>query len=97
MGCSRRILVDFQRLIAQEDLRSELAALDLPVTLIHGARDVSAPIELTARRIARLVPGAELVVYEDAAHGLMLTHAPRLASDLVAATSGALGRMRGVT
>lgn len=84
LDCSRRTLVDFQRVIAEADLTAEATALDLPVTLIHGDRDVSAPIGLTARRYAELIPDAELLVYEEAAHGLMITHATRLAKDVAA-------------
>lgn len=87
LGTSRRILLDFQRAIAATDLRPELAALALPVTLIHGDRDASAPIDLTARRYAALIEGAELVVYDGAGHGVMVTHAARLAGDIAARTS----------
>jgi len=43
LDTSRRIALDFQRLIAEVDLTAEASALDLPVTIIHGDRDVSAP------------------------------------------------------
>lgn len=81
-GCSRRILIDLQRVIVEADFRKEAAALNVPVTLIHGNRDVSAPLETTGRRYAALIPDAELIVYEGVAHGVMLTHAARLASDI---------------
>lgn len=80
--CSRRILLDFQRAIVATDLRAEAAALALPVTIIHGDGDASAPVDLTARRYAALVSDADLLVYEGAAHGLMITHAARLADDI---------------
>jgi pimeloyl-ACP methyl ester carboxylesterase len=82
LDCSRRIIIDFQRVIATADLREEAAALRVPVVIIHGDQDVSAPIDLTARAFERLIPDAELIVYEGAAHGIMVTHAPRLAADL---------------
>jgi non-heme chloroperoxidase len=56
----------------------------LPTLIIHGDHDQSAPLELTARKIAELVPGSELRIYEGAPHGLILTHADRLESDLAA-------------
>ncbi|MFT3799628.1 MAG: alpha/beta hydrolase [Burkholderiaceae bacterium] len=80
---SRRILIDFQRVIAEADLIEEARAVTVPVTLIHGDRDASCPIDLTARRYADIIPAAELLVYEDAAHGLMLGHGARLAADIV--------------
>lgn len=82
MGCSRRILVDLQRAIAEVDFRAELAALEVPMTVISGDLDASAPLDLCARRTAAIVPGAKLLIYEGAAHGLMLTHAARLAKDI---------------
>ena len=84
-GCSRQMGIDVQNVFAGADLRAEAATLDLPVTIIHGDRDASAPIDRSARRYAELIPGAKLIVYEGAAHGLMLTHAPRLVDDIIEA------------
>jgi len=78
----RRMIIDFQRAIAQADLREEAAAIRIPVTLVHGTLDASAPIAITAERYAALIGDAELLVYEDAAHGVMITHAARLANDI---------------
>ncbi|MES2043683.1 MAG: alpha/beta hydrolase [Pseudomonadota bacterium] len=83
LDASRRALVDFQRAILTTDFTAEARAIGVPVTLIHGDADVSAPIDLTARRYAALIPGAELLVYEGVAHGVMITHAARLAADIV--------------
>jgi pimeloyl-ACP methyl ester carboxylesterase len=82
LDCSRKIMIDFQRVIAAADLREEAAALVVPVTIIHGTLDVSAPIDLIARLFERIIPDAELVIYEGAAHGIMVTHPQRLAADV---------------
>jgi non-heme chloroperoxidase len=82
LGCSRRIAIDLQRTIAEADLRSEAQRLNLPVAVIHGDLDASCPIDMTGRRYAKLIPGAHYIEYEGAAHGLMLTHAQRLAEDI---------------
>ncbi|WP_296018770.1 alpha/beta hydrolase [uncultured Agrobacterium sp.] len=82
MDCSRRALIEFQRTIALCDLSSEAGDLKLPVTIIHGDRDVSAPLESSGRVYAATIPGAELVVYEGVAHGIMVTHASKLADDI---------------
>jgi pimeloyl-ACP methyl ester carboxylesterase len=81
---SRRILVDFQREAAETDLTAEAKAVTVPTTIIHGDRDASAPIDLTARRYAEIIQGAELIVYEGTAHGVMITAGERLASDILA-------------
>jgi pimeloyl-ACP methyl ester carboxylesterase len=41
-----------------------------------------AQIDSTGRATAALIPGARFVVYEGAPHGLPLTHAERLTSDI---------------
>jgi pimeloyl-ACP methyl ester carboxylesterase len=82
LDASRRALVDFQRAILTCDLTDEAAAIGVPVRIIHGDLDASAPLDLTARRYAALIPGAELLVYEGVAHGVMITHAARLAADI---------------
>ncbi|MGQ4389997.1 alpha/beta fold hydrolase [Streptomyces sp. SAS_270] len=69
------------------NLVPELVKIDCPVLVIHGSDDASAPLALTGRRTADLIPGAELHVYEDAGHGLFATHADRLNDDLRAFAS----------
>ncbi|MDX6364318.1 MAG: non-heme chloroperoxidase [Streptomyces sp.] len=74
----------------------ELAALDLPVLVVHGTHDTSAPLELTGRRAAELLPDSTLKVYENGGHGLFATHARQLTDDLreFARESRAVGRAR---
>ncbi|MYR02292.1 MULTISPECIES: alpha/beta fold hydrolase [unclassified Streptomyces] len=64
------------------DLTAELPAVDVPVLVVHGTHDTSAPLAHTGERLARLVPGAVLKVYENGGHGLFFTHAERLTADL---------------
>jgi pimeloyl-ACP methyl ester carboxylesterase len=52
-------LASFRALIGT-DLRSGLAELDRPTLVIHGDRDMSAPLEITGRPTAAGIPGAEL-------------------------------------
>jgi len=65
------------------DFRSELARIRTPTLLIHGDCDVSAPVELTSRPAAALIPGARLAIYEGGPHGLYFTHKARLNQDIV--------------
>jgi non-heme chloroperoxidase len=81
-----QMLVATQRLSARTDYRAELVDLELPVLIIHGDADVSAPIELTARRTAALLPQATLIEIPGAAHGLYVTHSDVICSDLCAFT-----------
>jgi non-heme chloroperoxidase len=69
--------------MVEEDFRAEMRRMALPTLLIHGDRDRSAPIELTAKPSAELIPGCRYLVYEGAPHGLMFTHMVRLHADML--------------
>ena len=94
LDCSARATVQFFLTGFTTDLRDELRVIDVPALIVHGDRDIQAPLELCGRRTARLVPGGRLRVYENAAHGLFMTHADRLNADLV--TFAAVSRPREV-
>ncbi|MDR6974478.1 pimeloyl-ACP methyl ester carboxylesterase [Streptomyces sp. 3330] len=49
-GSTARAGVALGELIAELDVAPELAALDLPVLVVHGTHDTSGPIELTGHR-----------------------------------------------
>lgn len=71
-----------RELVATLDLAPELPKLDLPVLVVHGTHDTSAPLEVTGRRAAELLPDSTLKVYENGGHGLFATHADQLTADL---------------
>jgi pimeloyl-ACP methyl ester carboxylesterase len=83
LQCSLQALHDCHVAVQQSDMGAELEALDVPVLVIAGMLDVSAPFALTARRTAALVPDCRLVVLEDAAHGMFLTHVERVNAELL--------------
>jgi pimeloyl-ACP methyl ester carboxylesterase len=62
--------------IVNEDLRSLLPHLDLPVLLIWGDQDTETPIA-DGRLMERLIPDAGLVVFEGAGHYAYLEQAAR--------------------
>lgn len=70
--------------MATTDFRPDLAKLAVPCLILQGTADASAPFELTGKRTAALVPHARFIVYDDAPHGLMVTHVDRLNADLEA-------------
>jgi len=82
LGTSMKALVDCNRSMAATDFRPELPKLRVPTLLIHGDKDVSAPLEVTGRPTAGLIPGARLKIYEGAPHGLFLTHMAQLTADI---------------
>ncbi len=76
-------LVECSRTMTSTDLRPDLRKMEVPTLVIHGDRDVSAPLHLTGAQTAKLVPGARLVTYAGAAHGLPLTHRDRMTHDVI--------------
>jgi non-heme chloroperoxidase len=76
--------VQFQRAAVQTDFREELTIISVPTLIIHGDADASAPLPLTGVPTAALIPNSRLNVYENAPHGLYLTHLGRVNQDLLA-------------
>lgn len=81
---SLQAVVEVGRANVREDMRAELAQIRLPSLVIHGTKDASAPLDITGRRVAALIPGAELKIYQGAPHGLYMTHMAQLNADLLA-------------
>lgn len=66
------------------DFRADVRKIHVPTLVIHGDRDASAPLALTARATTALLPQSTLSIYEGAPHGLPLTHVERLNAELLA-------------
>jgi pimeloyl-ACP methyl ester carboxylesterase len=78
-----RVAIECNKAITATDLRNELRGVSVPALVIHGDRDVSAPLWLTGKPTAELIPGCRLEVYEGAPHGLLYTHMDRLHADIL--------------
>ena len=48
------------RAFSETDFRPDLAAFTMPTLIVHGAKDATVPIDLTARAAAKAIPGATL-------------------------------------
>ncbi len=70
------------------DFRADLAAIHIPVLVIHGTRDETVPIENSGRRAAKLLPNATLSEYDGEPHGLFLTAADRLSEEILQFVGG---------
>ncbi|MEQ8178359.1 MAG: alpha/beta hydrolase [Amphiplicatus sp.] len=79
---SMQAVIDCNRAMTEANFRDELRRIDVPSLVIHGTKDVSAPVEMTGAPTAALIPGAELALYQGAPHGLYYTHRARLVADL---------------
>jgi len=59
----------------REDFRSDLAAISIPVLVIHGDQDRVLPYEATSRRLAALLKNARSIVIAGGPHAIIWTHA----------------------
>lgn len=71
------------RAMTTTDLTADLAAVRVPALVVHGDADASAPLDVTGRPTAALLPDSRLEVYAGAPHGLYVTDRARLAEDLL--------------
>ncbi len=56
------------------DFRADVAKVDVPTLVIHGDSDGIVPFEVSGKRSAELIPGAQLVVIKDGPHGVNASH-----------------------
>ncbi len=88
MRASPKATIDCMRAIARGDFRADLRAVTVPTLIAHGDKDVVNPLDTTARKVAELIPGATLKVYDGAPHGLVITHRDRLAQEILGFARG---------
>lgn len=82
--CSLKVMLELHRAMTETDFRADLLTIATPTVIVHGDADVSARLDVTARRTHAMLTGSTLTIYEGAAHGLVVTHAERLHEDIVA-------------
>jgi pimeloyl-ACP methyl ester carboxylesterase len=68
---------------ATTDFRHDVAQIAVPTLVIHGTADATVPIDATGRQAAQAIPGARLIEYAGAPHGLFATHQEKLTRDLL--------------
>ena len=83
LRASPKATIECMRGISATDLRADFGAIKLPTLIIHGGADQVNPLDKTAKLTAAAIPGCELRVYENAPHGLVITHRDRLTKDLL--------------
>jgi non-heme chloroperoxidase len=74
---------DCIKAFSETDFTEDLKRFDVPTLVIHGDDDQIVPIDAAGRSTVKLVPGARLIVYERAPHGITDTHKERLNQDLL--------------
>jgi pimeloyl-ACP methyl ester carboxylesterase len=79
-----RVLLETLKLNTNVNMTEELRKVGVPTLIVQGDQDASAPLELTGRKTAALIDGAELAVYPGAGHGLYASDHQALNTDIVA-------------
>jgi pimeloyl-ACP methyl ester carboxylesterase len=79
------VLLATNEAITAADLRDEIAGIDVPVLVVQGDADRSAPVEITGRPTAALVPKGRLEVIAGAGHGLYTSYAAEWNAAVLAA------------
>jgi len=74
--------------LTTHDFRPDLERISVPVLIVHGDADASAPLAITGMRTASLIKGARLVVIPGAPHGLYETDAARVNDEIIAFARG---------
>jgi non-heme chloroperoxidase len=69
---------DCIKVFSETDQTEDLKKFDVPTLIIHGDDDQIVPIAAAALKSAKLVPNAELKIYQGAPHGLPTTLKDRL-------------------
>ena len=82
----------------QEDFRADLAAISVPVLVVHGDQDRVLPYEATARRLPALLENARFTLIAGGPHAIIWTHADEVNQallDFIGQPGRAGGRQNG--
>jgi alpha/beta hydrolase fold len=66
-----------------EDFRGDLAAISIPVLVIHGDQDRVLPYEATSRRLPALLKNARSIIIAGGPHAIIWTHADEVSEALI--------------
>ena len=69
---------------SETDFTEDLKRFDVPTLLLHGEDDQIVPVDNSARKSERLIPGAKAIYYPAAPHGITATHQDQVNADLLA-------------
>ena len=66
------------------DFTGDVPAINVPTLILHGTDDKPAPIDATARRAHKMIPGSRLIEYEGHPHGFYATNSDQMIADTLA-------------
>lgn len=68
---------------AYGDFVADAKSMNVPTLIVHGKEDETVPMATSADRAAKLIPNNTYKKYDDAPHGLFITHRKQLSNDLI--------------
>ncbi|WP_225849049.1 alpha/beta fold hydrolase [Streptomyces sp. HPF1205] len=83
MSTSPWATLKMQQACFHADNREALRRITVPALVVHGAADFSAPVDVTGRRTAELLPHCAYREYPTGGHGLYVSHAEQLNNDIL--------------
>lgn len=83
MMASLRATIECVKAFGFTDFRQDLKAFDIPTLIVHGLEDKVVPIEISGEAVAKQISAAKFKIYNDAPHGLFITHKLQLNDDLI--------------
>jgi non-heme chloroperoxidase len=75
---------DSIKAFSETDFTEDLKKFDVPTLVMHGEDDQIVPVKDSAKKSARLIPGAKEIYYPGAPHGLTATLQDQVNRDLLA-------------
>ncbi|AMB88063.1 arylesterase [Pseudomonas agarici] len=81
---SSRAVIDSAEAWYSTDFHEDLKKFSVPTLIIHGDSDQSAPVAVTGRKAAQLIPHARYVEYKNEGHYLPFECRERVTEDLLA-------------
>ena len=83
MQASLKATIECVTAFGTTDFRGDLKSFTVPTLVIHGTSDKTVPFETAGEAAAKGIPGSKYIPYDDAPHGLFITHKHKLNADLV--------------
>jgi non-heme chloroperoxidase len=74
---------DSIKAFSETDFHEDLKKFDVPTLVMHGEDDQIVPIDISGRKTAKLIKGAQAIFYPGLPHGLTATHAEQVNADLL--------------
>ena len=74
---------DSIKAFSETDFHEDLKKFDVPTLIMHGEDDQIVPINISGKRSAKLIKGAQAIFYPGLPHGLTATHADQVNADLL--------------